>query len=158
LHSAFCILHFAGCVFQQPVRAAIAPDRALAAPFDGTPPAGHNSIVLRVALGAIVLAAGLFAAAAQAPSAVLSADDASRPASAQAPQRCTDTDGDGGEWNPQRHAAASTSESAWRWRSLQAAFVTQASAGTNVSPAAAASSLPRAPAAPAHLLHTPLLI
>jgi hypothetical protein len=115
--------------------------------------------VLRVTLGAIVLAAGLLAAAAQAPSVALSADDASGPASAaQAPHRCTDGDDDGGEWNPQRHAAAPTSESAWKWRSLQAAFFTETSAGTIVSPAAAASSLPRALAAPAHLLHTPLLI
>jgi hypothetical protein len=114
--------------------------------------------VHRLSLAAIVLAAALIAGVRPMASASLPPGDDERTAlTPPAPQSCTDTERGGG-WNPQRDAAASTTESAWRWRSLHAAFAAVPPPAGFVAIRTTDSPGPRAPAAPAHLLHTPLLI
>jgi hypothetical protein len=84
--------------------------------------------------------------------------DAARPAAlAQDATSCADPD-DGRQWNVPRAAAASTSDSTWKWRSLHAAFAAGPGPGRIVTTRTSPPHQPRAPAAPAHLLYTPLLI
>jgi hypothetical protein len=126
--------------------------------FDERPFTGHNSGVIRLALGALVLAAGLFAAIVPMRSALLLTGDTARPGTAaQGAENCTDSDS-GGEWNAQRDVVAPAHESAWKWRSLHAAFAALPSPAIVIDTRTIAPSQPRAPAATPRLLHTPLLI
>jgi hypothetical protein len=114
--------------------------------------------VIRLALGALVLAAGLFAAIVPMRSAPLLTGDTARPATAAQDQEdCTDSDGRG-EWNAQRDVAAPAHESAWKWRSLRAAFAALTSPRIVVTTRTRPPTQPRAPVPTPHLLHTPLLI
>jgi hypothetical protein len=111
--------------------------------------------VFRIAVGAAILTAALFVMTAQSRSVPsLTGDLARRSAPAQASQDCTDADG---AWHSQPDLTASMLESASRARTLQAACCAT-ERGTVVPLATAAPLPPRAPAAPAHFQHIPLLI
>jgi hypothetical protein len=113
--------------------------------------------VLRLVLGAVVLAAGLIAAlGAVAPDAALTGDSPRSGTSVLGSLHCTE--GDGGEWNSRPDVPAPTSGSAWRCRPLAAVTAAAPDPHAVVATAPIASSQARAPAAPAHLLHIPLLI
>ena len=96
--------------------------------------------MVRLALAAIALCLALVGAAGQ-----------------TAPSACTPA-GDQGEWRAQPQAAASITDSAWKYRDLHA---TVAAAERPVAvdvEIRSGLSVARAIAAPSYLLHTPLLI
>jgi hypothetical protein len=114
--------------------------------------------VFRLLLGTVVIAAALFAASVPMPSVLLMTGVGAHSATAEpAAPGCTDSE-DGRGWNAPRDAAASTSDSTWRWGSLHAALATAADRCTAVVSRTRGAAEPRALAAPAHLRHTPLLI
>lgn len=113
---------------------------------------------MRLTLAVIVFCSTLSAAPGQLRHGSVAAPESSEAATiAAAVRACTPSDDDG-EWRPQPDAAASLTESAWKWRALHAGIATTS------HPVAAVGRIPtdrapaRATAAPSYLLHGPLLI